>query len=158
MITESYLTRFLIESNKIEGITEFDIESEMTAARIFLNKKRITEHDLENFVSIIQEDAQLRGEPSIPGVQVGGRVAPNSWPEVLIALDKILRDANYLVDPWRIHCEYEHLHPFTDGNGRSGRMLWLWMVQDSLTGNSILFLQAFYYDTLSNVRKPLAHA
>ena len=53
----------------------------------------------------------------------------------------------------RGQCAYEMLHPFMDGNGRSGRALWAWMMlrlgQDPF---ALLFLHRFYYQTLENSR------
>lgn len=50
---------------------------------------------------------------------------------------------------YRCHVVYETLHPFTDGNGRSGRAVWLrqmgWIVRAPLG-----FLHHFYYQTLQN--------
>ena len=40
-------------------------------------------------------------------------------------------------------------HPFTDGNGRSGRALWLWQMNNHAPFG---FLHTFYYQTLENSR------
>ena len=73
-------------------------------------------------------------------------------PAIRDALESLLaRISDSEVDSWRAHLEYETLHPFMDGNGRSGRTIWLWMRQ----GNQLpplSFLQAFYYQTLGEPR------
>ena len=63
-------------------------------------------------------------------------------------------DRSRLIDndatPYDIHRRYETLHPFMDGNGRSGRILWAWQMihHDIRPGLSLGFLHAFYYQTL----------
>lgn len=55
--------------------------------------------------------------------------------------------------PWEVHIAYEMLHPFTDGNGRSGRMLWAWQMRNF----PLDFLHTFYYQTLNALsRTPFA--
>jgi len=52
--------------------------------------------------------------PPLGGVSVG------------YALDSLLYKINDKeINSFNAHCEFEALHPFTDCNGRSGRMLWL---------------------------------
>ena len=53
------------------------------------------------------------------------------------------------------HVAYETLHPFTDGNGRSGRALWAkHMLADGQDGYWLErgFLHTFYYQSLENTR------
>ena len=84
----------------------------------------------------------------MPGVRVGDHIAPPSGPKLMSRLQDLLDRVNRKqVRPHQAHVEYENLHPFSDGNGRSGRALWLWMRQgDAPVG----FLRQFYYDTLAS--------
>ena len=155
------LIDFIRESNKIEGILREPTSEEIQAHALFVETEKLQVKDLIDLVSVLQPDARLRDNMSVPGVRVGNHIAPPSSPEIREQLKYILEradknwtsrmyynrgDANEI---WRIHCDYETLHPFTDGNGRSGRALWLWC----MGGQAPLgFLHQFYYQTLSAYR------
>jgi hypothetical protein len=139
---------FVAESNKIEGI-RYTTEEEVDVHNGMLHLDKITIWDLQDFVKVVQPNAKLRDSTNVAGVRVGNHVAPPSGPEIRIQLEAILK----VSDPWEQHCLYEDLHPFTDGNGRSGRMLWLWRHRNNYAMLERGFLHNFYYQTLASRRK-----
>lgn len=137
---------FVRESNKIEGITRDPTEEELAEFNRFMDSREVSVESLIQFVWVYQPDARLRDTPSVPGVRVGSHTAPPSGPEIRVRLEGLLKQVhNREISPYDAHVYYEALHPFTDGNGRSGRALWAWMMRDIPLG----FLHKFYYQTLS---------
>ncbi len=148
------LDDFVIESNRIEGIVrdahDLQFAREVVATQMFVNCDYPTVMDLQSFVTVVTGDlngcggARLRNKPGL-NMQVGDRFPPRGGPEITQALETLLRNLDRLT-PFQAHVEYECLHPFTDGNGRSGRVLWLWMQG----GKAPLgFLHQWYYQTLA---------
>ncbi len=84
-------------------------------------------------------------------VSVGRHCPPDGGPEVERSLRKLVRRADGDGEPYSTHCAFEALHPFTDGNGRTGRMIWAWMMKEQKDYDfSLLFLHKFYYQTLDH--------
>jgi hypothetical protein len=145
------LEEFIRESNRIEGIERDPTCAEMDAHIAFINVMFPTTPDLEALVSVLAPGHRLRDTYGLD-VRVGNHIPPRGAPEIRTALDTLLgrvHEGADLYHPWQAHIDYETLHPFTDGNGRSGRALWLWQMQAAPIG----FLHQFYYQTLSGVRR-----
>lgn len=141
---------FVKESNRIEGIHRLPTAAEIDEHDRFVALPVITVADLEQFVSAYQPDAKLRTDPDVV-VSVGGHIPPEGGMGVVYALEKLLEDIEGMT-PYQAHVAYEALHPFTDGNGRSGRALWAWHMIETLGEYPLGFLHHFYYQSLDASR------
>ncbi len=144
-----WLHRFVAESNRIEGIHRDPTKAEVKAHEAVLALECVTVSALEDFVAITAGHV-IRDKVGLD-VRVGNHIAPPGGPEIRVRLEAILANT---VEPWVKHIAYENLHPFTDGNGRSGRVLWLRGMmhgsdRDIAQAQSLGFLHTFYYQTLS---------
>lgn len=137
---------FVKESNWIEGIDREPTEEEIIEHIRFTSLDTITIDELLGFLSVYQPDGLLRDKPNM-NVRVGGYIAPRGGPQLVASLQDLLNNAPHM-NAYDLHVAYEKLHPFMDGNGRSGRALWAWKRQDIRRG----FLVNFYYETLKRSR------
>lgn len=153
-MTVKQLTTFIKESNKIEGIIRKPIEREIQELKRFTELNTITLRDLEQFVIINQPGAELRSKARL-NVRIDNHFPPSGGVSIAYKLIDIL-DQIELTDEsaFEIHNKYELLHPFTDGNGRSGRAIWLWqMIRVRKRFPGLGFLHNFYYQSLRYSRR-----
>lgn len=148
--TEIQILRFVKESNKIEGIYPRAPDRDIDATTAFLALDYVGLDDIIKFVDTVANGAPLRIKPGMD-VYVGGHKPPAGGPGIGYSLDNLLRRTSD-EDPYVTHVEYETLHPFMDGNGRSGRVLWAWQMlhQEIPPGISLGFLHQFYYQSLDH--------
>jgi hypothetical protein len=150
MINNSDLIPFISESNLIEGIYRAPIDKEIFAHHRLLSLKTLAIEDVELFVKAVAE-APPRFETGL-NVYVGSHRPPPGGPQVRRDLNEILTRANLGTQPFEVHQQYETLHPFLDGNGRSGRAIWLWQMINQVRDPYVLtrkFLHTWYYQSLS---------
>lgn len=141
------LFAFVEESNSIEGIDGMPSAQECQAHLELISAPEISAEKLEAFVDVIQPGAKLRLGTNM-NVRVGAHRPISGGPKVLIQLNEILNDIR-TSHPFDIYCRYEALHPFMDGNGRSGRALWLGMMIQKLGEFPSSFLRVFHYQALA---------
>ncbi len=125
-MTDQWLKDFIRESNRIENIEYVRFEDTEAHMKL-LALEKVTVADLQAFVSAVTGGHRLRDAVGLD-VRVGSHLAPVGGPEIYALLNGLLRDLSDR-SPFENHLHYELLHPFTDGNGRSGRALWLWQMR-----------------------------
>lgn len=139
------------ESNLIEGIDDPAADATSEQAWIELSAARVL--DLETVLAChwgvtADQLGQHAGVLRTVGVRVGGRVCPPPE-QVPGLLADWLRDMHTWSerDPRAMHVRFERMHPFIDGNGRVGRLLF-WLHQMWLGQPPILLRaaerQAYY--------------
>ena len=137
------LEDFVVESNRIEGIAGYNWADYDAHTRL-LTRESLSVSELVAFVNGVQPNAVLREKPGV-NVVVGRHRPPEGGSRIVLELEEILYAAAS-TSANDIHRRYETLHPFTDGNGRSGRALWLYMM-GGIERVPLGFLRTWYLST-----------
>jgi len=158
------LVEFVRESNAIENVHEESAIESTPDAWEYLRERDDLTHDC---VCTVHEHIMGDRQPTIAGeyrnVQVYvGETVPTPPVAIESEMEKLL--AWEPADPlaaieW--HVAFEQIHPFADGNGRVGRLLYLWHCREQLSVEPILWRaedREGYYDLFQSTVDALRQA
>ncbi len=139
---------------------------------IVRNKGLLTINDISRIQHIISPNHPIRKIPGTvlknPKTQEVVYTPPQHYDDIKSLLDNLERyinipefhDTDALIKMPIIHFQFESIHPYFDGNGRTGRLLnILYLVQQGLLDIPVLYLSSYiiknksdYYRLLQEVR------
>lgn len=146
--------RRLVELQLENGATEGHVGALLLMESLAKKKELLTEDIVCRVQGLITAEQHTKpGGPALKpeyigkyrnvGVRVGGRIAPSpslvpsrmySWMSRVIAWHSFVSDSDSptanLHSVADLHFEYEFIHPFADGNGRSGRALVYYLLRE----------------------------
>lgn len=123
---------FLRESNNIENVwDDLSLQQAILAWEFIKKEKTLTIDIILKTHKILMLHQALK--PDEKGyfrkkfVSIGGRITP--WETIPQAMQTWVIRVNFPQEQQEIkdsHITYEHIHPFIDGNGRTGRIFMNW--------------------------------
>lgn len=133
MDNEQEVTDFLYESNAIEGVYDNDsLQQAKYAWEYLVEQDKLTSGVVLKTHKILMLHQPLRpderGYFRKVAVYIGGNEAPHAS-HISTMMKSWIEAANKAKTEDHIkesHVHYEHIHPFVDGNGRTGRMFLNW--------------------------------
>lgn len=141
MPTREQIFEFLDESNKIEGIYDGDSLGDAFEAWEYL----AAQEEINLKVVCETHRILMKNQTTLPKSQIGKlrqchvRIVGAGYTPIDLLSYRLVPTAllrwcqhNMRVsppaDPIALHVEYEKIHPFVDGNGRTGRMFLNWLL------------------------------
>lgn len=136
------IEEYLRESNAIEGVHDEAALSQAKEAWEYLKTQDTLTHETLKRVHellLCNRQPDIAGEYRNVNVYVGNDTPPSPG-----ALDKYMEklltievDSALAALQW--HVKFEKIHPFEDGNGRVGRLVYLWHCEIQLETTAIMF-------------------
>lgn len=123
-LNEEFLVEYIYNSNAIEGNTLTMRETDMVLRGLTIDQKSLKEH-----LEVIGHKKDDRGRYRKIPVRIMGAAHEPVQPYMIIPkMEELLEEyknskEDIVTKLARFHIEFEGIHPFIDGNGRTGRLL-----------------------------------